>query len=82
MNFICPVCGYPFLSESPYDEEGNPSCIICHCCGFEFGFDDQSNNLSFGEYRKRWIQNGAEWFSPDKKPKNWNLTDQLKNIKN
>jgi len=80
MEYICPVCGYPKLKEQPYDKDGNPSYVICDCCGFEFGFDDSSKNFSYKEYRKKWIEDGANWFSPSKKPGNWSLTDQLKNI--
>jgi len=80
MKFVCHVCGYAYLDESPYDSFGNPSYIICACCGFEFGFDDKSKGKSFGEYRREWIDNGAKWFNPAKKPDDWNLNEQLKNI--
>jgi transcription elongation factor Elf1 len=80
MKYICSVCGYPNLDEHPYDSQGNPSYIICDCCGFEFGFDDKSKGRSFDEYRKEWIAQGAKWFNPTKKPNNWNLDGQLTNI--
>ena len=81
MKYICPVCGYPELGERPCDVNGNPSYEICSCCGFEFGFDDSSNGVVFEDYRKRWIDEGAKWFSPKKRPVSWNLSEQLKNVK-
>jgi hypothetical protein len=30
---------------------------ICHCCGFEFGFDDLDQNISLK--RKKWFNDGA-----------------------
>ncbi len=80
MNYICPVCGYNELDEAPYDNNGNPSYNICDCCGFEFGYDDGSEEISFKEYRKKWIDEGSKWFRSEKKPKIWNLSNQLKNI--
>ncbi|MCK4543621.1 MAG: hypothetical protein KAU17_15425 [Spirochaetales bacterium] len=79
--YICPVCGYSELDEPPYDDGGNPSYNICDCCGFEFGFDDGSEEMSFEAYRKKWIDEGIKWFSPDKKPSDWNIEEQLRNIK-
>jgi len=80
MKYICPVCGYNMLEESPYDKDGNPSYEICDCCGFEFGFDDISEEVTFYDYREQWIKNGAKWFSMDKKPLNWSLDRQLKEV--
>jgi hypothetical protein len=78
--YICPVCGYDKLEEEPYDEDENPSCEICLCCGFEFGFDDGSEKMNFEQYRKKWINEGAKWFDLETKPKDWDLKKQLKNI--
>ncbi len=80
MKYICPVCGYPYLQSPPYDSDGNPSYDICDCCGFEFGFDDANNGVSFKDYREKWIANGNKWFWPDKKPSNWSLKKQIKAI--
>jgi hypothetical protein len=78
--YICPICGYDKLDEKPYDNDGNPSYEICPCCGFEFGFDDESEGKSFEGYREEWLHNGVEWFDLKLKPKDWNLKTQLKNI--
>jgi len=81
IKHICPVCGYPNLDEPSYDKTGYPSYNICDCCGFEFGFDDTNNGIAFDNYRKKWIKEGASWFSEHKKPPHWNLEEQLKNLK-
>lgn len=78
---VCLVCGYLSLEEPPYDAGGSPSYEICPCCGFEFGFDDGSEGLSYDQYRENWIKGGAHWFTLSLKPANWNLEKQLKNIK-
>ncbi len=80
MPNICPVCGYDELREPPYDRAGNPSYEICACCGYQFGFDDQSEGISYKEHREKWIAKGATWFSPQRKPENWSLQDQLRRI--
>ena len=84
-TYICPVCGYDKLVEPPYDEEfGCPTYVICSCCGFEFGFDDESKGYSFSGYRQRWIDNGFPFFNSKKKPSNWServMRQQLENIK-
>lgn len=81
-KYICPICGYPELKEPPYDSYGGPSYEICPCCGFEFGFDDGSGGISYDDYRKKWIETGARWFTKNLKPKNWKYEEQLKNIEN
>lgn len=82
---ICPVCGFPHLEEGPYDEFGYSTYEICPCCGFEFGFDDYSEGVSYEAYRKKWIEQGFTWFSnnEENKPSPWNETAmrlQLNNI--
>jgi hypothetical protein len=82
MKYICPVCGYPDLDEAPYDAQSNPSYNICSCCGFEYGFDDGSKKNTFKEFREKWIYEGCNWFTKEKKPIGWSLEKQLLNIKN
>ncbi|MDD5005040.1 MAG: hypothetical protein PHS93_00870 [Candidatus Omnitrophica bacterium] len=79
-QYICPVCGYEGLKDPPYSETREPSYEICPCCGFEFGFDTENCKDSYSKFRLKWIENGASWFLPDKKPKDWDLNKQLKNI--
>ena len=80
MRYTCPVCGYSELDEPPYDDQNNASYEVCSCCGFEFGFDDKAKGVSFEDYRKKWINEGARWFLENKKPIDWDLKKQLKNI--
>jgi hypothetical protein len=79
-KYICPVCGFEGLKESPYNQENVPSYEICPCCGFEFGFDGANSQDAFIAFRQRWIEQGASWFMPKLKPKNWNLQKQLGNL--
>lgn len=79
--YICPICGYDKLEEPPYDEFGEPSYEICPCCGIEFGFDLENDHITQDEYRKKWINNGGEWFDPQEKPQEWDIRQQLKNVK-
>jgi hypothetical protein len=82
--YVCPVCGYDQLDESPYinNDVTTGSFEICSCCGFQFGVDDLDKGISHQEYREEWIAGGAIWFSRStSKPINWNLEAQLRNIK-
>jgi hypothetical protein len=82
--YTCCVCGYDGLEEEQYNSEGGwPTFCVCPCCGFESGFDDDAKNepQTIEEYRDYWIKLGSMWFSPStKKPKDWNLKTQLKQI--
>jgi hypothetical protein len=52
---------------------------ICPSCGTEFENDDFET--SHAELRRRWLQNGARWFSrATPPPPNWNPYRQLINI--
>lgn len=60
---------------------GDPSYEVCTCCGFEFGNDDEPGTgaaMSFKEYRIDWIKRGCPWFTPSQRPKDWNLSKQLR----
>lgn len=78
-NF-CSICGYPLGDYSPWGDDGKmPTYDICPCCGVEWGYEDYTPE-SRKEYRNKWIVAGAKWFDPQKKPANWNLEKQLRNI--
>ncbi len=80
--FMCCICGYDELEEPQYKDD-YATFTICSCCGFESGFDDDavSKPLTFEEYRNKWIELGAPWFSSSKKPSvNWDYKTQLKRI--
>lgn len=44
-------------------------------------FDLENYNITQDEYRKKWINNGGEWFDSQKKPQEWDIKQQLKNVK-
>ena len=87
-KYICPICGYDRLEFYPSN-----SYEICPCCGYEFGtfdyFDEdlcdkfhKEDETLFAYIRNVWIKNGSKWWSTsNKKPKNWNWKEQVKNIK-
>ncbi|RDV37973.1 hypothetical protein DV096_12125 [Bradymonadaceae bacterium TMQ3] len=52
------------------------SFAICPCCGTEFGYEDFTLNAIHAN-RKRWLDKGAPWFKPEKKPAQWDLEEQL-----
>lgn len=78
MSYTCPVCGWPELSEPPYDESGCASFEICPCCGVEFGYDDAVKGETHERARARWIAGGMKWWSTSRPaPKDWNAPRQL-----
>ncbi|MDR3450745.1 MAG: hypothetical protein P4M15_13550 [Alphaproteobacteria bacterium] len=78
---ICPVCGYPELSEPAYNEYKNPSFDICSSCGYQFGKTDDDNHITHEQWRSQWIANGMIWDKGySKPPKGWNPEQQLQNI--
>ncbi|QKS72323.1 hypothetical protein FLK61_37455 [Paenalkalicoccus suaedae] len=79
--FICNVCGFDKLEWPQYLEDDEPNFVICDCCGFQSGYDDLDQGLTFDEYLDKWIKRGAIWVDESKKPKKWSLEKQLKNIK-
>ena len=74
---MCPVCGFRGLKEPSYDQQDVPSYEICSCCGFEFGCDEKQDMVRF---REAWIGKGAAWFTPDAKPVDWKLQQQLNDL--
>lgn len=75
----CRVCGY-YNDDLPWGKDGNcPTYEICPCCGVEFGNEDCTKE-STKQYREKWINDGAKWFEPEEKPKNWNKEEQFINI--
>jgi hypothetical protein len=79
--FVCTVCGYDSLPGPLYNKKGIPDVsLICACCGFQPGYDDDELGNTFESYRVEWIQSGAKWFREEDKPKQWDLNKQLKNI--
>jgi len=78
-DLACRVCGR-IQAEPPWGENGrSPNWAICPCCGVEFGYGD-SNMLAIEDWRKKWLVSGARWWQPKKKPADWSLVEQMKNI--
>lgn len=83
---FCRVCGL-FLGKDvkgneyfPWGENGNsPSFDICICCGVEFGYGDCFLE-DIRAFREEWMKKGSPWRSPEYKPENWSLEEQLKTI--
>jgi hypothetical protein len=76
-TYLCPVCGYPGLSDPPVDEFGCATFEICPCCGTEFGYHDARRSHS--ELRSQWIENGRQWIHKSLGPPlNWDPQAQLK----
>lgn len=75
----CRVCGL-FQKEPPWGADGiTPTYEHCACCGVEFGYGD-STSVAILAWRERWLDAGAAWDNPSKKPVNWELNAQLDGI--
>ena len=77
-EFPCRVCGL----EQPADMWNPKSYGICHCCGTEFGMNDDTPRM-VSYLRMVWLTSGAEWFREELTPDPWTikeLTNQLKNV--
>ncbi|MBK9274158.1 MAG: hypothetical protein IPM49_06430 [Flavobacteriales bacterium] len=82
MLCICPVCGYDNLEQPPFSSSGFPTYETCSCCGFEFGFTDESEKWTYEAYRERWIQEGCFFkYAPDR-PKNWSVEQAMLQLHN
>jgi hypothetical protein len=89
MNFVCPVCGYPYLMEIPWSEQELASYDICPSCGIEFGYDDDQYACGHPgtreelqeQWRDEWVKWGMRWFSRQvSPPPNWDPVKQLASI--
>jgi hypothetical protein len=78
-DFACRVCGY-IQDELPWGNDGKtPIFEICVCCGTEFGYNDATIR-AVKKYRETWLSEGAKWFKPKFKPRDWDLEEQMLNI--
>lgn len=90
-TYICPVCGYDKLKQSPAE-----SYEICPCCGYEFGtceyycnsnypvdvgceFNYKEDEKFYSYVRELWVKQGCKWYHKEKMPRNWNIKKQLLN---
>jgi hypothetical protein len=80
-SHLCPICGYPELTEIPRTTGGGGSYEICPSCGFQFGVSDEDRGFTYETWRERWIKQGMPW---DKKrsqpPEGWDPVKQLRAI--
>lgn len=80
-KYICLVCGYDQLFAPLYGDKGQPDVsLICSCCAFQPGYDDEELGYTIESYRTEWIEGGAIRFCEKKKPVGWKLAKQLTNI--
>lgn len=80
-SYVCPVCGFPGLTEEPRHADGGSSDEICPSCGFQFGYDDDLQGITFEAWRRKWIQQGMRWSSVGiPRPARWNPEVQLRNL--
>jgi hypothetical protein len=79
MSYICPACGFDELTDPPYDGL-EPSYDICPCCDYQFGRTDRDEEITFEEWRKKWINEGMNFRFEAEKPEGWYPKKQLLNI--
>lgn len=79
-HHFCRVCGLDQGDFLPWGESGlNASHAICDCCGTEFGYEDCIVEACRAA-RERWLQRGADWFSPKERPQDWDMKKQLEQV--
>jgi NAD(P)-dependent dehydrogenase (short-subunit alcohol dehydrogenase family) len=72
MSHVCPVCGFPELTEPPRGLSGGGSHEICPSCGFEHGVDDDDKGRSYTSARDAWKCAGMKWAAKGRpQPKAW-----------
>lgn len=82
-EFLCPVCGWPHLTEPPRTAtNGGGSYEICPSCGFEFGFTDHALEIGDREWREGWKICGTPWSSVGiaSPPFGWDPIEQLRSL--
>ena len=81
MSYICPVCGFPELTEIPRTDAGGGSFEICPSCSFQFGVTDDDRGFTYEQWRSCWIKEGMKW---DKgrtdPPAGWDPLEQLRSV--
>lgn len=81
MSYICPVCGFSELKESPRSAAGGGSYEICPSCGFQFGVSDDDLGLTYEKWRNGWVARGMPWSSVGiTVPEGWNAREQIRRL--
>jgi hypothetical protein len=79
---VCLVCGYPGLTEPPRTPTGAGSDEICPSCGFQFGYHDDSEGITYEKWMTNWTEVGMPWFSWwTGIPAHWDPVQQLENLR-
>lgn len=78
IEYHCRVCGFNNYPDI-FWEDNIPFYIICSCCGCESGNEDYTVD-STKQYRKKWLDKGANWFDFKKKPQHWDMIGQFNKI--
>ncbi len=72
-NCVCAVCGYRQLANPQRTTSGGASHEICPACGYESGYSDDVQGITYEQWRATWVTLGLQWFSKGiAKPKDWN----------
>ncbi|TFC22104.1 hypothetical protein E3O55_18985 [Cryobacterium sp. MDB1-18-2] len=81
-EYVCPVCGWPHLTEQPRSEASGGSYEICWSCGFEFGVTDDDLGFTYDVWRRQWLSRGMPWASETLRPppKDWDPAAQVRGI--
>ena len=75
---ICAACGWRHLKEPQRAASGGASYEICPSCGFESGFTDDDQGISYEQWRAKWVEAGLQWSSKGlTRPVEWNPMVQL-----
>lgn len=78
-KLFCRVCGYK-SKIFPWGLDGKtPLYDYCLCCGVEHGYQDGSP-IGARNFRKLWVESGANWADKSAKPEGWTLDEQLEQV--
>ncbi|MFD8804258.1 hypothetical protein [Streptomyces sp. NPDC059597] len=72
---VCRVCGWD-AGDARFDEFGCALHVICDCCGTESGHGDERPH-QVRSLRQSWLDNGAPWFKPERRPPTWDRRSRL-----
>jgi hypothetical protein len=80
-TYMCPVCGYDGLDMPAYEpNSGESSLEICPSCGYQYGYDDDSEGITHEEWRQTWITSGMVWWSKRSVPADWDPAAQIARV--
>jgi len=77
--YSCRICWFKNEDKPWWDDGKSPTFCFCPCCWVEFWYQDGCSK-AIKMYRKRWIEEWMPWFKEEKKPENWSLKEQIKEV--